>query len=217
MTGIGDFLKSLAGRHGRLDWPLRGVYFFFEAGENRQESGSGLRVVRVGTHALKDGSQTTLWDRLSQHQGTQASGGGNHRGSVFRAHVGAALIAREAWTGPAAQSWDRGRHAPRDLRLAELPLERVVSAHIRAMPFLWLEVDDPPGPSSRRGWIERNAIALLSNFLAPQAPLDPPGAAWLGRHAASESIRRSGLWNVNHVAEGYAPGFLEVLEGYVRE
>jgi len=32
------------------DWPERGVYFFFEPTETRQESGTGPRVVRVGTH-----------------------------------------------------------------------------------------------------------------------------------------------------------------------
>lgn len=37
---------------GRMSWPSRGVYFFFEQGEVRTESGSGQRVVRVGTHAL---------------------------------------------------------------------------------------------------------------------------------------------------------------------
>ena len=31
-------------------WPQRGVYFFMEDGEERSDSGSGLRIVRVGTH-----------------------------------------------------------------------------------------------------------------------------------------------------------------------
>jgi hypothetical protein len=61
-------------------WPKRGVYFFFETGESRSDSGSGPRVVRVGTHALREGSRAKLWTRLSQHQGTITTGGGNHRG-----------------------------------------------------------------------------------------------------------------------------------------
>ena len=60
--------KRLADCHGRMDWPNRGVYFFFEPGEIRSDSGTGLRVVRVGTHALIEGSRTTLWNRLSQHR-----------------------------------------------------------------------------------------------------------------------------------------------------
>jgi len=86
--------RKLASCHGSMNWPERGVYFFFEPGEMRSTSGSGMRVVRIGMHALKAGSKTTLWKRLSQHQGTQKSGGGNHRGSVFRLHVGTALIAQ---------------------------------------------------------------------------------------------------------------------------
>jgi hypothetical protein len=73
---------------GRQEWPQRGVYFFFEQGEMRAQSGAGMRVVRVGTHALKPGSKTTLWNRLSQHQGVRRSGGGNHRGSIFRLLAG---------------------------------------------------------------------------------------------------------------------------------
>jgi len=52
----------------------------------------GNRVVRVGTHGLKTGSTSTLWGRVHQHRDTR-EGGGNHRGSVFRLHVGQALAA----------------------------------------------------------------------------------------------------------------------------
>src|SRR5437764_47154 len=82
--------KRRLGECGRgIVWPRRGVYFFFESGEGRSDSGP--RVVRVGTHALKDGSGTTLWTRLSQHRGSMGTGGGNHRGSIFRLLVGAAI------------------------------------------------------------------------------------------------------------------------------
>ena len=59
-----------------VEWPKRGVYFFFERGEDRSDTGAGLRVVRVGTHALGAGSCTKLWTRLSQHRGQVGSGGG---------------------------------------------------------------------------------------------------------------------------------------------
>ncbi len=75
---------------GKLTWPRRAVYFFTEDGECRTDTGAGPRVVRVGTHALRNGSRTTLWNRLSQHRGSARSGGGNHRGSIFRLIVGTA-------------------------------------------------------------------------------------------------------------------------------
>jgi hypothetical protein len=76
-------MRKLA-NFGRFhDWPPRGVYFFFEPSEFRISSGRGLRVVRIGTHALSLGSHSTLRQRLGQHRGA-VSGGGNHRGSIFR-------------------------------------------------------------------------------------------------------------------------------------
>ena len=60
--------RCLRDCEGRMDWPRRGVYFFFEPGENRSDSGSGLRIVRVGTHGVSSGSKSTLWQRLSQHR-----------------------------------------------------------------------------------------------------------------------------------------------------
>jgi len=81
------------------------------------------------------------------------------------------------------------------------------------MPALWLAVTDDPGPESLRGYIERNAIALLSNYNKP--PIDTPSPHWLGRHCNREKVRHSGLWNQNHVDEDYDPAFLDELEGLV--
>jgi len=206
--------RTLAEADGRMGWPKRGVYCFFEPGEERTTSGTGLRVVRVGTHGLKTGSKSTLWGRLKQHQGTVGGsdpGGGNHRGSVFRLHVGSALIRRDSWSEVVAGGWGKGGSADRLVRERERPLERAVSQQIRSMPFLWVDIGDEPGPSSMRGYFERNAIALLSNYDRRNAPIDPPSAGWLGRWADREAIRDSGLWNVNHVAESCDPDFLDPL------
>jgi len=200
-----------------MPWPQRGVYFFFEPGEDRTTSGSGLRCGRVGTHALRTGSSTTLWDRLRQHRGTVGGGnpgGGNHRGSVFREHMGTALISRDSWPEIIAGNWG-GSSAPRDIRDAEVPLEQAVSQYIRSMPFLWLAVDDEPGPGSLRGTIERNAIALLSNYNRQSDPVDPSGKFWLGRWAGSEKVRCSGLWNSNHTDETCNIQFLETMESLI--
>lgn len=209
-------VRHLAQCHGRLNWPMRGVYFFFEPSELRSGSGNGPRVVRIGTHALSATSRTTLWARLANHRG-QSSGGGNHRGSIFRLLVGNALIAQDDASEPA--SWgigsDPGAAAIRfgvdrqAIIAGEAELESAVSRYIGAMPFLWLAIDDPPGPESLRGYVERNSIALLSN--AGGAAADPPSSGWLGAHCDRERVRRSGLWNQNHVDEAYEPAFLDVL------
>ncbi len=122
--------RTLTACTGRSGWPKRGVYFFMEPGEERSDSGTGPRVVRVGTHALKAGSGTALWTRLSQHRGRASSGGGNHRGSIFRLIVGTAVAARDEQV---LQTWGVGNNAPADIRAGEVELEGKVSAVIGAM------------------------------------------------------------------------------------
>jgi hypothetical protein len=199
--------RKLSDCSGRMNWPRRGVYLFQEADEHRFDTGEGPRIVRVGTHALKAGSGTKLWTRLSQHKGQARSGGGNHRGSIFRLIVGTALIEKDGHDYP---SWGQGSSAPREVREGERSLERAVSTVIGDMPFLWLAIEDEPGFDSLRGYIERNAISLLSNFGRP--PLDPPSRNWLGHRCNRERVRTSGLWNSNHVDEDYDPAFLETLD-----
>jgi hypothetical protein len=207
--------RRLADCHGRMGWPRRGVYFFFEDGEFR-EDGISPRVVRVGTHALRR-SRSTLWGRLSQHKGCTGGsmpGGGNHRGSVFRWHVGTALLASGPWSESTRNSWCVGTTASSEVRTAEYALERAVSDHIGAMTFLWLDVDDPVGPESHRGVIEAGAIALLSNL--DRAPIDSSSTGWIGHHANRRLVRESGLWNIKHVQDSLEGAFLDAFAGRLR-
>jgi hypothetical protein len=206
--------RKLSDCDGKMEWPKRGVYFFFENDELR-ENGK-MRVVRVGTHALKMGSKSTLWKRLRQHKGTEKGrhpGGGNHRGSIFRLHVGAALISKNKLNVP---TWLEGKNSIQNIRDIEYRFEKHVTNHIGSMPFLWVKVDDKPGPNSLRGYIERNAIGLLSNYNKNQQ-IDTPSDSWIGQYAYRDRIKKSGLWNVNHVDEGYNPDFLNVLIRKVEE
>ncbi|MEX2374484.1 MAG: hypothetical protein WD942_02720 [Dehalococcoidia bacterium] len=213
---LGEHSKQVGGDRllsecsGRLEWPARGVYFFFEPGEMRTDSGSGARVVRVGTHALKPGSRTSLWNRLSQHRGALSSGRGNHRGSIFRLLIGAALLNRDQLR---LTTWGSGSSAPREIRELEQDLEREVSRTLASMRVRWLAVEDDSGPGSLRGVIERNAIALLSN--AGREAIDRPSDQWLGLHCPRELVRASGLWNQKHVSETYDPAFLDLIESHV--
>ena len=197
--------RALFSSTGRMSWPTRGVYFFMEPGESRSDTGRGNRIVRIGTHALTPGSKSTLWGRLSQHKGHAKSGAGNHRGSIFRSIVGTALDDE----GQNHPTWGVGSSARRETRDREIDLEKAVSQTIGSMPFLYLEIDDEAGPASKRGYIERNCIALLSNYDKPS--IDPPSSSWLGNRCNRERVRKSGLWNQNHVDEKYDPAFLEVF------
>lgn len=206
---LGGF-RYLSDCDGRMNWPKRGVYFFFEQGEFRKDRHTH-RVVRVGTHAVSTGSKTTLWNRLISHRG-HIAGNGNHRGSVFRLLVGSALINRREYTKSSVTSWGIGNSAHREIREHEQAIERDVTEYIGKMPFLWIAIDDEPGPGSRRKYIERNSIGLLSRVNGNQ---DLPSENWLGYSCKKINVGESGLWNSDHVREHYGPVFLDELEYYI--
>ncbi len=222
LTDLGRKLggtRRLADCDGRMQWPARGVYFFFEAGEQRTDSGTGPRVVRVGTHALTATSHSTLWNRLVQHRGFvrgSFAGGGNHRGSVFRKHVGYAIARQEQLNVP---TWGDGASASHAVRRREHPLECRVSQYLRSMPFLWLDISDASADGRRtRGYLESSSIGLLSNAgkLETAEAIDPPSSLWLGRLCKNEKVVASGLWNSDHVLDECDPGFLGVLEQCIK-
>jgi hypothetical protein len=200
-----DGPRKLTDSRRRNGCPDRGVYFFFEQGENRPQT-SKPRVVRVGTHGLKIGSKSTLHGRLSQHRGTD-SGGGNHRGSIFRLHVGKALL-RRSTTSIQCDTWGKGSSASSEIRQIEATIEQAVSQYMNNLAVLCLCVPDESGPQSDRGYIERNAIGLL-------AGREPPSSDWLGLHSGNENIVRSHLWNVNHINHAPEPDFLDRLQRFV--
>ncbi|MEV5574715.1 hypothetical protein AB0L06_32160 [Spirillospora sp. NPDC052269] len=213
-------LDELAGRLGgpRLlkdcaptdGWPQHGVEFFLEDGQARAGE-SRLRVVRVGSHALRATSQATFWTRLTQHRGPVRGGNagvGNHRGSIFRQHVGSALLQDGQWSDEVQMSWGQKMVSPAQ-REAEYPLERAVSDRIGAMPLIWLDVPD----REQRISIRANSISLLSRCNGGIHPISP---GWLGLDAENENVRRSGLWNSEHVDDVYEPAFLDLIEARLK-
>ncbi len=177
---------------GRMGWPARGVYFCLDPSEPRTDSGSGARVVRVGTHVITKASRATLWSRLAQHRGTSkrdglrvASWGHGNSAGAAAAHFG---VSREGLIADERALEQHASSVIGDLRVVTLPVQELID----------------------RGFIERNAIALLSNFT--RAPFDPASSNWLGQHSQRERVRCSGLWNDKHVEEIYDPSLLERVD-----
>ena len=106
------------------DLPTQGVYFFFDNNEQTKFSTAVPRLVRVGTHGVSAGSVATLRNRLRTHLGTRA-GNGNHRASVFRLHVGRAIIERDRLQ-QRYPNWGKGQSASKDITEVEAPLESMV-------------------------------------------------------------------------------------------
>lgn len=152
------------------DLPRNGIYFFYEQGE-------GGRIVRVGTHR----GNARLYDRLRDHYGTRRSHRAWRRTSVFRYHLGAALLNRDQ--DPRIAEWlDRKGERMRDVETA---VTELLHANFT---FRVLSVDD----LDERLALERALIGALS--ATPQMSED-----WLGLHAVSPILRRSGLWNSDHI------------------
>lgn len=159
-----------------------GVYLFFEPGEVRRNGRP--RVVRVGKSV---NVQSRL---LDQHLK------GNHRASVFRRHVGEALIRRDRLSG--LETWLESTapslQTERDL---DRVVENQVTQVLGAMSVAWIATRD-------HEWIEKNLIGLLSVG-------DSPSAAWLGSFSRSPAIRLSGLWNIDYVGDSYDSDVLDRL------
>ena len=82
-----------------MNWPDRGIYIFFDKTTDPEiDPVSEWHITRIGTVGVSEGSSSSLWQRLRTHRGTTSrsyADGGNCRGSVFRLHVGKAIIEGE--------------------------------------------------------------------------------------------------------------------------
>ena len=110
---------------------------------------------------------------------------GNKNGSVFRKHLGGALLRRVNSEDPRLKEWLKqgGR--------SYLEVEEKVSRRLREnFTFSCFQVDSP----EERDVLERSLIALLA-----QHPIGRPSAKWLGKHADSQKIMQSGLWNTKDI------------------
>lgn len=206
---------------GSLDWPDRGVYVLFDPETDLEhQSRDQWYISRIGTVGDCKGSTSTLWDRLRAHRGTVSGAyadGGNHRGSIFRQHVGRCIIEREGLEE--YPHWGKAHRSLPDsvettaLREQEHSLELRVSQQIRKMPFLVIDIPGGPGPDCSRAMIEKNLIALTAHARRTTPGLIRDG--WLGRCSPRGTIAHSGLWNLDHVNAFYSDSVIHDVESYI--
>lgn len=183
---------------GAQNLPLRGVYVFLDPAEFNFR-GTGPRIVRIGTHAVSLGSKSTLKTRLRNHLGL-GNGSGSHRGSIFRLHVGRAML--EVGYAAPVPSWGIGQDASEEVRATEQDLEKEVSKYLANLEVFIVPIDDPPSKNSQRARVETQLIALCTeNFVQ----IDKPGNDWLGLHSPMAPIASSGLWNLRDTGAQYRP------------
>ena len=126
------------------------------------------------------------------HRSRAAELYGNHRASVFRLHVGEAIIRRDNLRARFPE-WGKNQNAERPIVEGERELEGLVTSYISRLQLQCIEVTDRASKNSARSTIEKSSIALFTERLVP---VEPPSSSWLGLHSAHESIVRTGLWNV---------------------
>lgn len=200
--------RTLAKCGRGVKWPERGVYIILEP---TILPITGMpRVTRIGTHAVSSGSKTTLWNRLSTHRGT-TQGLGSHRSSIFRSHIGKAIMA-STMGEQFPSTWGEGQTATKDTRTTEEALERLVSSYIGDLSLIWLDVPGEAAPDTDRAFVEQNLISLYSRlgFLYPSTI-----GRWLGERSPEWRIASTGLWNLNHALGPLHNSFPLVFEHYV--
>ena len=204
-TGGIHLLKDCS---GKMYWPKKGVYFIMDFSECSIVSGSIPKIIRVGTHAVSKNSKSILWGRLKTHKGIN-NGGGNHRSSVFRLHIGNALIKKNNLE---CNTWGLDQNATETVRKNERPIEQLVSDYIGKLGVIVLDVDDESSPRSDRAYLEKNSIALLS---AINYSFEFTSNNWLGKYSIKKEIIESSLWNINYVEGGYDDNFFCKLDLYI--
>ena len=189
--------------------PTKGLYVFFNEDEQRIFNTSQNRIVRVGTHAVSKGAKSTLYQRLKQHKGMNNLDG-NHRSSIFRLHVGNALIQKNNLK---CSTWGQDIKINEEQKKQESIIEKMVSEYIGEMPVLLININDDSSKYSDRSYIEQNMIALLSdNYL----PIDYQYENWLGNYSIHNAVRSSSLWNVDYTKnKDYDKNFLEILQIHI--
>lgn len=185
----------------RAELPDDGVYVFYERGQTaRLDDWTVDRVTRIGTHRA-DGN---FPGRIRQHYGNKTNLSGNKNASVFRKHVGGALLRKQDPHDARIEPW-LTQGGKRDL-----DVEEHVSRVLRSR-FTFTCITAPT--KEDRMMLERGLIGLLAQHGPTSA-----SPSWLGHHAESRKIQNSGLWNTQHTsADPLTDAELNRLEALVEK
>ena len=185
---------------GRL--PENGIYFFYEKGEVWGHGENRPRIVRIGTH--REGN---FQSRIAEHflpneakMKFDVTRPPPHDRSIFRKHIGRALLNRDhdpylaVWNIDLMTKEALNTHAHlRDIdkeRRIETEVTRILRQQF-SFGFIALE-----GQAERIGseGLEARLIGTVARCDACKA-----SNAWLGYHSPIEKVRQSGLWLVQHL------------------
>jgi hypothetical protein len=165
--------------------PLNGVYILFEKGELAHDA---ARITRIGSHTGAD----QLRSRLYQHFLNE-----NKDRSIFRKNIGRALLNKnrdhflEKWDLDLTSAQAKINSSPGiDLKKQQI-IEKQVSGYIQEnFSFVTFRMDD----NIKRLHLEKGLIATVSHCSECK-----PSDNWFGFNSPKEKIRKSGLWQEQHL------------------
>lgn len=197
MTDIYNYIHEFFNSEKRYSFPYdrkhlkeitdsNGLYVLFENGEKH----NGLdRIVRIGSH---DGNNNLI-KRIGHHFMKN-----NHRGSVFRKHVGRCFLNVEEnqylehWNRPFKSRLEKEVHGKFVNLEYEKNYEEMVSSHIHdKLSFVLIpKIYD----KLQRDRIEEGLISSLN-----QSNQKTSSENWLGNYHPDNRIRNSKLWNIEYL------------------
>ncbi len=152
--------------------PENGIYFFYEEDETYEINGVVTdRIVRIGT-CDKDNNFRI---RIRNHYK------GNKNSSVFRMHIGSAIIKKDKRKDINLNEWMKhGTSTNKDIE------ELINKTFKEKFRFRCIPIES----KDKRVQLEKKLIATLSGWNYPSSK------EWIGHYAKRKNIRSIGLWNI---------------------
>lgn len=182
--------------------PENGIYFFYEEGETWGHGGDDPRIVRIGTH--RDGN---FRSRIAEHYLLNeskmifdAAKPSPHDRSIFRKHVGRALLNRDKdgylqiWNRDFMKRQEREEYGHlRDIQKEKGIESRSTKLLRESFGFRFILIDKQEERIGASGF-EKRLIGTVA-----QCALCEPSPNWLGKNSPDRRIRESGLWQIQHL------------------
>lgn len=184
------------------DLPKNGIYFFYEEGELWEHGGNKKRIVRIGTHK-KENFRSRINDHYlfsKSKMNFDKDKSPPHDRSIFRKNIGRAILNRDedkylsVWEIDFMKKDNRNKYAYlRDIQKEKEIEEEITDLLRNLFSFRFIVLGSENERMGSSG-LESLLIGTLS-----QCSKCKPSKNWFGRYSPIDKIRKSGLWQVQHL------------------
>ena len=181
--------------------PRNGIYFFYEKGEVWGHGGNKPRIVRIGTH-----KSDNFRSRIKEHfllddrkMSFDSMKSAPKDRSIFRKNIGRALLKKNSsylkmWNRDFMPRSNREKYGRLRNVAYEKKTEQQITKILRSnFAFRFIVVENETKRIGSKG-LESRLIGTVA-----RCSLCRPSDNWLGLSSPKEKIRKSGLWQVQHL------------------